>query len=76
MFLSKLHLFKSGSPNNCGIKQYKNGCPGTFPIFLPKWGPRFWNKPRFWNTFAADQLVFQNRGFTVSQNEAKFSNKM
>ena len=33
---------------------------GTFPIFfLPKWGPRFWN------TFAADQMVFQNRGFTV-----------
>ena len=31
----------------------------TFSIFLPKWGPRFWN------TFAADQLVFQNRGFTV-----------
>ena len=33
--------------------------------FFPKWGSRFWNKPQFWNTFAADQLVFQNRGFTV-----------
>ena len=32
---------------------------GTFPIFLPKWGPRFWN------TFAAVQLVIHNWGFTV-----------
>ena len=34
---------------------------GIFHKFLPKWGPRFWN------TIAADQLVFQNRGFTVQQ---------
>ena len=31
----------------------------------PKWGHRYWNKHIFWNTFFADQLVFQNRGFTV-----------
>ena len=36
------------------------------PKFLLHNSPRFWNNPWFWNTFAADQLVFQNRGFTVS----------
>ena len=34
MFFSKLHLFKSDSPKNCGIKQYKNGCPGQFSNFF------------------------------------------
>ena len=43
----------------------KRATKGILQFFLPKWGPRFWNKPLFWNTFAADQQVFQNRGFTV-----------
>ena len=43
----------------------KSSIKGILQFFLPKLGPRFWNKPRFWNTIAADQHVFQNRGFTV-----------
>ena len=28
--------------------------------------PRIWNKPRIWNTFAADRVLFHSmRGFTV-----------
>ena len=44
------------------ILEYYFCCGPKF--FLHK-SPRFRNKSRFWNSFAADQLVFQNRGFNV-----------
>ena len=34
-------------------------------ISLHKMETRIWNKTRIWNTFADDQVVFQNRVFTV-----------
>ena len=37
----------------------KSSTKGILQFFFAKLGPRFWN------TFAADQHVFQNRGFTV-----------
>ena len=65
MFLSK-SFYKSESPKKLWHKNnIKKITQGIFQFFFPNWGPRFWNKPRFWNTFTADQLVFQNRGFTV-----------
>ena len=63
---------------NCCIKTILKSYPGHFSLISPRAakispktgiGHRYWNKPPFWNMFAADQLVFQNRGFTVISNK-------
>ena len=62
--LMKILLKIRQSKKIVALKQHTYVTQAIFQ-FLPKWGPRFWNKPRFWNTFADDKLVFQNRGFNV-----------
>ena len=47
--------------------QRNYGLKAAFYRYIaPKMEPRIWNKPRIWNTFAADRVLFHSmRGFTV-----------